>query len=158
MVAGRLRSGLKGPWKITAAVRAKILRIVLREGVWELEAIQRRLAQDWHEVVSVPSIEQVLGELTLRQPRHPQLLLCGDPAIVLRNPKQILPPSHLFNNRALQNPTKFFNSLETTDQLEFKHGSFWLWNNQAAQSHLEDRRSPQIPARQIVTMHMFFQW
>jgi transposase len=61
------RSGPKGPGKITAAVRARILLIVLREGVWELEAIQRRLAQDWHEVVSVPSIQQVLKENGLGQ-------------------------------------------------------------------------------------------
>jgi transposase len=65
------RSGPKGPWKITAAVRAKILRIVLREGVWELEAIERRLAQDWHEVVSVPSIQQVLAENGLGEPIVP---------------------------------------------------------------------------------------
>lgn len=62
------RSGPKGSWKITAAVRAKILRIFLREGVWELEAIQRRLGQDWHEVVSVPSIQQVLAENGLGEP------------------------------------------------------------------------------------------
>lgn len=61
------RSGPKGPWKITAAVRAKILLIVLREGVWELEAIQRRLAELWHEVLSVPSIQQVLEENGLWQ-------------------------------------------------------------------------------------------
>ena len=61
------RSGPKGPWKITTAVRARILLIVLREGVWELAAIQRRLAQDWHEVVSVPSIQQVLEENGLGQ-------------------------------------------------------------------------------------------
>jgi transposase len=65
------RSGPKGPWKITAAVRAKILRIVLREGVWELEAIQRRLVQDWNEVVSVPSIQQVLAENGLGEPMTP---------------------------------------------------------------------------------------
>src|SRR5512135_1750071 len=61
------RSGPKGPWKITAAVRAKILLIVLREGVWELEAIQRRLAEVWHEVLSVPSIQLVLEENGLGQ-------------------------------------------------------------------------------------------
>jgi transposase len=72
------RSGPKGSWKITAAVRAKILRIVLREGVWELEAIQRRLAQDWHEVVSVPSIQQVLAENGLGEPIAPK----GDAAAV----------------------------------------------------------------------------
>jgi transposase len=70
------RSGPKGPWKITAAVRAKILRIVLRERVWELEAIQRRLAQDWHEVISVPSIQQVLAENGLGEPIAP-----GDDAV-----------------------------------------------------------------------------
>ncbi len=56
------RSGPKSRWKITAAVRAKILLIVLREGIWELEAIQQRLVQAWHEMVSVPSIQQVLEE------------------------------------------------------------------------------------------------
>lgn len=61
------RSGPKGPWKITAAVRAKVLLIVLRDGVWELEAIQRRLAEVWHEVLSVPSIQQVLEENGLGQ-------------------------------------------------------------------------------------------
>lgn len=61
------RSGPKGPWKIIAAVRAKILLIVLRDGVWELEAIQRRLAEVWHEVLSVPSIQQVLEENGLGQ-------------------------------------------------------------------------------------------
>jgi transposase len=82
------RSGPKGPWKITAGVRAKILLIVLRAGVWELEAIQRRLAQDWHEVVSVPSIQQVLEENGLGQAQtgsgdggavQSELLALGDP-------------------------------------------------------------------------------
>jgi transposase len=72
------RSGPKGPWKITVGVRAKILRIVLAEGVWELEAIQRRLAQDWHEVVSVPTIQQVLAENGLGEPIAPR----GDAAAV----------------------------------------------------------------------------
>ncbi len=62
------RSGPKGHWKITAAVRAKILLIVLREGVWQLEAIQQRLAQAWHEVVSVPSLQPVLEENGLGEP------------------------------------------------------------------------------------------
>ncbi len=62
-------SGPKGRWKITAAVRAKILLIVLREGIWELEAIQQRLAQGWREVISVPSIQQVLEENGLGQPK-----------------------------------------------------------------------------------------
>jgi hypothetical protein len=62
------RSGPKGPWKITATVRAKILLIFLREGIRELESIQRRLAEGWHEEVSVPSIELVLRENGLGEP------------------------------------------------------------------------------------------
>jgi len=60
LVAGS--SGPKGRWKITPALRGKILLIVLREGIRKLEAIQQRLAEAWHEVVSVPSIQQVLAE------------------------------------------------------------------------------------------------
>ena len=56
------RSGPKGRWKITPALRGKIMLIVLREGIGKLEAIQQRLAEAWHEVVSVPSIQQVLAE------------------------------------------------------------------------------------------------
>jgi len=56
------RSGPKGRWKITPELRGKILLIVLREGIWKLEAIQQRVAEAWHEVVSVPSIQQVLEE------------------------------------------------------------------------------------------------
>ena len=52
-------------------MRAKILWVVLREGVWELEAIQRRSAQDWHEIVSMPSIQQVLAENGLGEPIAP---------------------------------------------------------------------------------------
>lgn len=63
------RSGPKGHWKITPAVRAKIMLIVLREGVRGLEAIQQRLAEGWHEVVSVPSIQQVLEENGLGEPQ-----------------------------------------------------------------------------------------
>ena len=62
-------SGPKCRWKITTAVRAKILLIVLREGIWELEAIQQRLAQGWQELVSVPSIQQVLRENGLGEPK-----------------------------------------------------------------------------------------
>lgn len=85
------RSGPKGSWKITAAVRAKILRIVLHEGVWELEAIQRRLAQDWHEVVSVPSIQQVLVENGLGEPIAPE----GDAAAVQRELFELPPDKQL---------------------------------------------------------------
>jgi hypothetical protein len=66
------RSGPKGPWKITPELRAKILWIVLREGIGKLDAIQQRLAQDWHEVVSVPSIQQVLAENGLGEPMAPE--------------------------------------------------------------------------------------
>jgi hypothetical protein len=43
------RSGPKGCWKITVGLRAKILLIFVREGICELEAIQQRLAEGWHE-------------------------------------------------------------------------------------------------------------
>ena len=56
------RSGPKTSWKITPQLRAKILMIVLREGVCGLEAIRHRLAEAWHEAVSLPSIRQVLRE------------------------------------------------------------------------------------------------
>ncbi len=36
------RRGPKGRWKLTAQLRGKILLIVLREGIWPLEAIQQR--------------------------------------------------------------------------------------------------------------------
>jgi len=56
------RSGPKSHWKITPELRGKILLIVLREGIWKLEAIQQRLLEAWQEVVSVGSIQQVLEE------------------------------------------------------------------------------------------------
>ena len=62
------RRGPKGPWKITPELRGKILWIVLREGIGKLEAIQERLAESWQEVVSVPSIQQVLAENGLGEP------------------------------------------------------------------------------------------
>ena len=62
------RRGPKGRWKLTAELRGKILRIVLREGIWKLEAIQQRLLEAWRETVSLPSIQQVLGENGLGEP------------------------------------------------------------------------------------------
>jgi transposase len=62
------RRGPKGRWKLTAALRGKILLIVLREGIWRLEAIQQRLLEAWHETVSLPSIQQVLEENGLGDP------------------------------------------------------------------------------------------
>ena len=56
------RSGPKSAWKITPELRGKILLIVLREGIWKLEAIQQRLSEAWQEMVSVGSIQQVLEE------------------------------------------------------------------------------------------------
>ena len=56
------RRGPKGRWKLTPELRGKVLLIALREGIWKLEAIQQRLAQAWHETVSVPSIQEVLEE------------------------------------------------------------------------------------------------
>jgi Winged helix-turn helix len=63
------RRGPKGHWKITPELRGKILWIVLREGIGKLEAIQQRLAEAWQEVVSVPSIQQVLAENGLAEPK-----------------------------------------------------------------------------------------
>src|SRR5437016_2268469 len=48
------RRGPKGQWKLTPELRGKILQIVLREGIWKLEAIQQRLLEAWQEAVSVP--------------------------------------------------------------------------------------------------------
>jgi transposase len=62
------RRGPKGRWKLTPGLRGKILLIVLREGVWGLEAIQQRLLEAWHEAVSVPSIQQVLEDNGLGEP------------------------------------------------------------------------------------------
>jgi transposase len=63
------RSGPKRRWKITPALRAKILLIVLQDGIWKLETIQQRLAEIWREEVSVPSIQQVLEENGLSEPK-----------------------------------------------------------------------------------------
>lgn len=62
------RSGPKQAWKVTPALRGKILLIVLREGIEKLEAIQQRLAEAWQEEVSVASIQQVLAENGLGEP------------------------------------------------------------------------------------------
>jgi transposase len=62
------RRGPKGRWKLTPELRGKILLIVLREGIWKLEAIQQRLLEAWHETVSVPSIQEVLEENGLGEP------------------------------------------------------------------------------------------
>jgi transposase len=61
--------GPKGGWKITPELRGNILGIVLREGIWNLEAIQQRLAQGWNQVVSVPNIQQVLEDDGLSEPK-----------------------------------------------------------------------------------------
>ena len=62
------RPGPKGQWKLTPELRGKILQIVLREGIWKLEAIQQRLLEVWQEAVSAPSIQQVLEENGLGEP------------------------------------------------------------------------------------------
>jgi transposase len=99
------RRGPKGQWKLTPELRGKILHIVLREGIWKLEAIQQRLLEAWQEAVSVPSIQQVLeengldeanaggvggavvqAELFAREP-EPQLVLpLEDSAVPFREP------------------------------------------------------------------------
>jgi hypothetical protein len=55
------RSGPRESWKLTADVRAKILIIALKQGIWGYEAIQKRL-EAWNEFVSIASIRQVLLE------------------------------------------------------------------------------------------------
>ncbi len=62
------RRGPKGRWKLTPELRGKILLIVLREGIWKLEAIQQGLKEAWHEEVSLPSIQEVLEENGLGEP------------------------------------------------------------------------------------------
>ena len=55
------RSGPRERWKLTPRLRAKILLLVLREGIFGYEAIQKRL-EAWNERVSIASIRQVLLE------------------------------------------------------------------------------------------------
>jgi len=55
------RSGPRDRWKITPGLRAKILLIVLKEGIWGYEAIEKKL-EAWNEQVSIFSIRQVLIE------------------------------------------------------------------------------------------------
>jgi transposase len=55
-------AGPKTKWKITSDMRGKILLIVLNEKTYELEAIQKRLKEVWHNEVSLPTISQVLAE------------------------------------------------------------------------------------------------
>jgi len=54
--------GPKQSWKITSDVRAKILFIVLKEGIQKYEEIQKRLENFWNLKVSIESIRQVLKE------------------------------------------------------------------------------------------------
>jgi len=63
------RRGPKGGWKITPELRGKILLIVFREGIGNPEAIQQRLVQGWNVVVSAPSIQQVLEDNGLSEPK-----------------------------------------------------------------------------------------
>jgi len=55
------RSGPEERWKLTPYLRAKILILVLKEGILGYESIQKRL-EAWNERVSIPSIRQVLLE------------------------------------------------------------------------------------------------
>ena len=53
--------GPKQSWKLTPQTRARILFLVLHEGIKEYTPIQKRL-EDWNRVVSIESIRQVLME------------------------------------------------------------------------------------------------
>jgi hypothetical protein len=55
------RSGPRDRWKLTSGLRAKILILVLQEGILGYETIQKRL-ESWNEYVSISSIRQVLIE------------------------------------------------------------------------------------------------
>jgi len=55
------RGGPKERWKLTPRLRAKILVLVLKEGILGYEAIQKRL-EAWNEQVSIPTIRQALLE------------------------------------------------------------------------------------------------
>lgn len=54
--------GPRTRWKITPRLRAKILMIVLKEGVSKLDGIRKRLEEEWNERVSLASIREVLLE------------------------------------------------------------------------------------------------
>ena len=63
--AGGLISQPRGPrqsWKLLPDVRAKILVTVLKEGIREYAAVQKRLEGYWNKKVSIGSIRQVLVE------------------------------------------------------------------------------------------------
>jgi len=56
------RRGPHGGWKLTPPLRSKILAVVLREGVRSVEAVQRRLREQWDKEISQRSIRRVLDE------------------------------------------------------------------------------------------------
>ena len=63
--ASGLISQPRGPrqsWKLLPDVRAKILLTVLKEGIREYAAVQKRLEEHWNRKVSIASIRQVLLE------------------------------------------------------------------------------------------------
>lgn len=55
------KRGPRGNWQLNARVRSKILVIALKEGIFEVQSIQKRL-EEWNEKVSPESIRQVLVE------------------------------------------------------------------------------------------------
>lgn len=54
--------GPRGNWKLTPALRGRILMAALRDHVLEVEGIQRKLKEEWRVEVSAPSIREVLEE------------------------------------------------------------------------------------------------
>jgi transposase len=54
--------GPQGGWKLTAQRRGKIVSVAIREGVESIEALQRRLYEQWGEEISRRSIRRVLEE------------------------------------------------------------------------------------------------
>jgi transposase len=54
--------GPQGGWKLTARRRGKIVTTAIREGVDSVDALQRRLSEQWGEEISRRSIRRVLEE------------------------------------------------------------------------------------------------
>jgi transposase len=62
--------GPRGNWKVTPAIRGRILLAALRDQVLEVEEIQRKMKEEWRIEVSAPSIREVLEENGLIKERR----------------------------------------------------------------------------------------
>ena len=66
------RRGPQGGWKLTAQRRGKILTTAIRDGVESVDALQRRLHEQWGEEISRRSIRRVLEENGLLDAERPE--------------------------------------------------------------------------------------